>query len=158
MFVRIFALCCPLLFFGLFVVGREQIHSFTMDSDRIDSLLGANDPAFLAQRSLASSDLEFYRRVSLDLCGTIPTVDEAWTFEMNSDPDKRRKMIDHLLGSQAHVFHMAEVLDVWWMERSRSGVASRLISSFATSFNQTVRKKRPARLRDFSSTEISNPT
>ena len=117
MFVRIFFLCCPLLFFGLFVVGREQIPSFTMDSDRIDSLLGAKDPAFLAQRSPASSDLEFYRRVSLDLCGTIPTVDEAWTFEMNSDPDKRRKMIDHLLGSQAHVFHMAEVLDVWWMER-----------------------------------------
>lgn len=46
MFVRIFALCCPLLFFGLFVVGREQIPSFTMDSDRIDSLLGANDPGF----------------------------------------------------------------------------------------------------------------
>lgn len=55
--------------------------------------------------------------MSLDLCGTIPTADEAWTFEMNSDPDKRRNMIDHLLGSQAHVFHMAEVLDVWWMER-----------------------------------------
>ncbi len=117
MFARTFALCLLMAFFGLFVMAREQVSSPKTNVDTIDSLLGAHDPTFLAQRSPVSSDLEFFRRVSLDLCGSIPTADEASAFALNSDPGKRQKMIDHLLGSQAHVWHMAEVLDVWWMER-----------------------------------------
>lgn len=116
MIARLFPLCLPLLCFGLLVMGQDQPGP-RLNLDTIDGLLAAHDPTFLAQRSPVSTDLEFYRRVSLDLCGTIPTADEAWVFENNSDPGKRQKMIDQLLGSQAHVWHMAEVLDVWWMER-----------------------------------------
>lgn len=86
-------------------------------SGRLDTLLGAADQNFASQTSPRSTDLEFYRRVSLDLCGTIPSAQEARAFETDKDPTKRAKLVDRLLASQAHVWHMAETLDVWWMER-----------------------------------------
>ena len=43
------------------------------------------------------SDGVFVRRVYLDVIGTLPTADEARWFLQDTDPDKRRKLIDRLL-------------------------------------------------------------
>ncbi len=50
-----------------------------------------------------SSDLEFLRRVSLDLTGRIPTSNEVREFVADPDPAKRDKRIDRLLESEAFV-------------------------------------------------------
>ena len=50
-----------------------------------------------------SSDYEFLRRVMLDLTGRIPSPDEVRAFAADSNPDKRDKLIDSLLGSEAYV-------------------------------------------------------
>ncbi len=55
------------------------------------------------------SDGVFARRVYLDVTGTLPTVDEARQFLDDSDPDKRRKLIDHLLQQETYV-------DYWTMK------------------------------------------
>ena len=54
------------------------------------------------------SDGVFVRRVYLDVTGTLPTADEARRFLGDSDPDKRRKLIDRLLDSD-------EFIDYWTM-------------------------------------------
>lgn len=43
------------------------------------------------------SDADFVRRVSLDLIGKLPTSAEVRSFLANSEPDRRRKLVDDLL-------------------------------------------------------------
>jgi len=50
-----------------------------------------------------ASDQEFLRRVSLDLTGRIPSPEEVRAFTADTDPAKRDKLIDRLLGSEAYV-------------------------------------------------------
>ena len=46
-----------------------------------------------------TTDYEFVRRVTLDLTGRIPTVDQVTSFVADTSPDKRAKYIDGLLAS-----------------------------------------------------------
>jgi hypothetical protein len=52
-----------------------------------------------------SNDYEFCRRVYLDLTGRIPTPDQLKAFVTADDPNKRDKLIDELIESQAWVDH-----------------------------------------------------
>jgi hypothetical protein len=52
------------------------------------------------------SDMEFLRRVSLDITGTLPTPDEVEQFLADTRPDKRSRKIDHLLDTHAYA--------AWW--------------------------------------------
>ena len=63
-------------------------------------------------RSVASdlcSDEEFLRRVSLDITGTMPTMSEYDAFMADTDPAKRDKLVDALLGRK-------EFVDMWVMK------------------------------------------
>ncbi len=53
-----------------------------------------------------SGDAEFLRRACLDLTGMLPPPDRVREFVANKDPDKRRKLIDALIGSP-------ELVDYW---------------------------------------------
>ncbi|MGI8743223.1 MAG: DUF1549 domain-containing protein [Bryobacteraceae bacterium] len=55
-----------------------------------------------------TNDFEFIRRVTLDLTGRIPTAAQVQTFVADVSPDKRAKLIDHLLNSP-------EWVDKWTM-------------------------------------------
>jgi hypothetical protein len=54
------------------------------------------------------SDAVFLRRAYLDIIGTLPTADEARQFLDDSDPEKRRKLVDRLLERD-------EYADYWTM-------------------------------------------
>ena len=67
-----------------------------------------------------SSDEVFVRRIYVDIAGRIPTPQEAESFLTNTDPDKRRILIDELLvtdGYRSHQFN-------WYadMLRIKSGI------------------------------------
>lgn len=53
--------------------------------------------------TVLSSDEEFLRRVTLDLTGEIPTVETVKSFNADTRTDKRDRMIDQLLASDAFV-------------------------------------------------------
>lgn len=53
-------------------------------------------------RSPEADDLTFLRRVSLDLCGNLPTPTEIKQFALDSRPDKRARKIDELLETPAY--------------------------------------------------------
>jgi hypothetical protein len=50
-----------------------------------------------------ASDQEFFRRVTLDLTGRIPTSTDVVSFLNDTTPDKRSRLIDRLIGSPAFV-------------------------------------------------------
>ncbi len=57
--------------------------------------------------SKKSTDATFIRRVTLDLCGRIPTAEEARQFAEDKSPDKRDKLIDRLLKSNEFADYFA---------------------------------------------------
>ncbi len=63
------------------------------------------------------SDADFLRRITLDLTGAIPTVEQVQKFLDDSSPIKRQLAIEQLTKSQDFARHMAVVFDVMLLER-----------------------------------------
>src|SRR5581483_10680327 len=66
-------------------------------SARIDELIGARLAKENVLPAPAADDAEFFRRLSLDLNGRIPTLAQLADFLDDTRPDKRRLWIDELL-------------------------------------------------------------
>ncbi len=93
----------------IYQAGPVRPASGTSASDRIDQLVFAQHQAAGIQTADLCSDVVFLRRAYLDLIGTLPTGFEAQEFLQNTDPDKRRKLIDQL-------FERGEFVDYWTMK------------------------------------------
>lgn len=78
-------------------------------ADQIDRLIAQRWTANNVQPAPPAGDEEFLRRVYLDVAGKIPTVVEARAFLDDTNPNKRRQLIDRLVDSQAYVQHFASV-------------------------------------------------
>jgi uncharacterized protein DUF1549/uncharacterized protein DUF1553 len=89
----------------------EPLHS------RIDRLM---ESARVGPPVAPASDAEFLRRVSLDLTGMPPSVEELKEFLADHTADKRAGAVDRLLGSPRFARHWAITLDVMLMERRPS--------------------------------------
>ncbi|MEC8301481.1 MAG: DUF1549 and DUF1553 domain-containing protein [Planctomycetota bacterium] len=57
------------------------------------------------------TDEEFLRRVSIDICGVLPTEEEYYAFMSDDDPNKRVKLVDALLDRK-------EFVEMWVMKWS----------------------------------------
>lgn len=57
-------------------------------------------------------DATFLRRITLDLLGRIPTVEERRRFLAETRSDKRERLVDELLESKAHARYLAEIFNV----------------------------------------------
>jgi hypothetical protein len=68
------------------------------DNNFVDQLAAAKFRELGIAPSPPCDDATFLRRAFLDAVGATPTVDEAAAFLDSADPDKRRKLIDRLLG------------------------------------------------------------
>ena len=80
--------------------------------------------------SANSTDAVFLRRVSLDLTGTLPSVDVVRQFLADKDPAKRDKLIDRLVDSPEYAYFFAgkwaDILKV-----KRGGDANKASGTFA---------------------------
>jgi WD40 repeat protein/mono/diheme cytochrome c family protein len=74
-------------------------------NNRIDELTAAKWKQMKIQPSELSSDLEFLRRVYLDLTGVPPTADMVRAFLADTQPSKAKRevMIDELIGSADYI-------------------------------------------------------
>jgi hypothetical protein len=93
--------------------AESPVQPFETDIDatargRIDVLVVGRLRRLGIAAARLCSDGVFVRRVYLDVTGTLPTADEARRFLNDSDPDKRRKLIDRLLERE-------EFVDYWTM-------------------------------------------
>lgn len=57
------------------------------------------------------SDDAYLRRVSIDLIGRIPSIEELRAFQAESAPDRRARAVKQLLASPEHARHLARVWD-----------------------------------------------
>ncbi len=79
---------------------------------RVDQLITAAQGDLVMYASPRSSDEEFFRRISLDLVGQIPTGLEAAEFLADENPAKREQLVDRLLARPRHARHLQHQLDV----------------------------------------------
>ncbi len=75
----------------------------------IDSLIGSKLADLGLSTSTICNDSDFLRRAFLDVIGILPTPQEARMFLFDSDPNKRRNLIDSLL-------QRTEYIDLWSMK------------------------------------------
>ncbi len=83
------------------VVGQSA------EASALDALV---DAAWAEKGIVPAGDVDdatFLRRVSIDLAGRVPTVDEAATFLADSAVDKRVRVVEKLLDSDDHAMHLA---------------------------------------------------
>src|SRR5262245_36492791 len=78
-------------------------------ADKIDQHLAAAWAAAKVKPAGPSEDSEFLRRAYLDLAGRIPTVTEARQFLDDKRPDRRQRLVDHLLKSPRYAAHHTRV-------------------------------------------------
>ncbi|MFN7805262.1 MAG: DUF1549 domain-containing protein, partial [Planctomycetaceae bacterium] len=64
---------------------------------RIDRLVARQWARLGVEPSPPAAEAEFVRRVTLDICGTLPTVAEVQAYVQDASPDKKRRLIDSLL-------------------------------------------------------------
>lgn len=90
-------------------------------NDPLHQLIDNHIDSHIKQQSLptaaSTTDAEFLRRVSLDLTGVIPDSKTTREFIADADSQKRTKLINRLLASDAYAQRMAIVFDVTLMER-----------------------------------------
>ncbi|QDT95814.1 DUF1549 domain-containing protein [Gimesia aquarii] len=86
---------------------------------QIDSLVGVGNEQFEKNASKPADDATFLRRVTLDLTGTIPSVDEVHAFLNDQSTDKRTQLVDRLLASPEHARRLQYFFDTMMMERRR---------------------------------------
>ncbi len=65
--------------------------------NRIDEFVFGKLESLHLPPARVCDDTAFIRRVSLDLCGALPTAEEARRFVQSNDPEKRQKLVDDLL-------------------------------------------------------------
>ncbi len=79
----------------------------------------------------SADDANFIRRLTLDLVGRIPTVEETQAFVAASKADKRRELVERLMNSPAFVRHQAAELDTMLMNGTRGSVRGYLLAALA---------------------------
>lgn len=77
---------------------------------RIDQLFEATWKTEQVEPAPLADDAEFLRRVYLDLAGKIPSVGEARAFLDDTNPEKRRKLVEQLLARATFPAHLGRTL------------------------------------------------
>ena len=98
---------CRILFLGL-IVATTYAHAENSSnaSARIDEIITVDLKKHEVQSNPPASDIQFVRRVYLDVIGRIPTSEELQDFYANTRKDRRARLIDELLESPGHESHM----------------------------------------------------
>jgi hypothetical protein len=100
----------------------------TPANNYIDELVYAKLKRLRIQPSELCTDAEYIRRVSLDVCGVLPTSAESETFIADDDAAKREKLVDKLLTRK-------EFVELWVMKWSE---LLQMRSSLAVSYKATL--------------------
>ena len=87
----------------------ENLDSLYPENNVIDKHVNAKLKKLRIYPSELCGDREFIRRVSIDICGQLPTVEEVSAFVASDDINKRSVLIDQLLDQD-------EFMDVWVMK------------------------------------------
>ena len=83
-------------------LDKDFIYPKIESTNRIDQLVQGKLRLLNVVPSRRADDFEFIRRVFIDTIGRLPNLDEIRVFRDDSNPLKRAKLIDRLLGDPLH--------------------------------------------------------
>jgi len=89
--------------------GAEPTEPSTTELSPFEGALRAGWGAAGVEVAPIVDDGEFYRRIALDLTGSVPSAEEAARFIDDSAEDKRERLVDALLASDDYSRYWAEV-------------------------------------------------
>jgi hypothetical protein len=98
---------CVVLLLG---AGAAQAQDIQTLADRIDAHLDRHLRARGVSPAGPADDAEFLRRVTLDVAGRIPRIDEVRDFLEDNKADRRVRLVERLLAGPASVRHSAQTL------------------------------------------------
>jgi hypothetical protein len=110
------------LFLSLFLAGQLAAAPLPNEgadnatTREINRLLNVTWKAKELRPSKQCSDLEYLRRVTLDIIGRIPTPEEIAAFEKDTRADRRARLVERLLKSEEYSEYWASVWTSWLME------------------------------------------
>lgn len=111
---------------------------------QIDAVLASDWKKNKLQANPATDDNTFVRRIYLDIIGRIPTTREATEFLNSKDADKRTKLIDKLLNSEAYVQHFFNYwADVLRLTSNGNQTGAITGSAYANFVKQSLRENKP---------------
>jgi hypothetical protein len=85
----------------------------TYAHNKIDEFVTSKLRKLNIRPSEMCSDADFVRRAYLDVIGALPTVEETRQFLANRSPDKRAKLIDHLLDQPGYARYWGMKFSDW---------------------------------------------
>lgn len=105
------------------------IASESKEDHVVDRLVNDNLRQLGIPASPICDDSTFLRRVTLDIAGRLPTLEETQAFSVSSDPERREEVIDRLLASPGY----ADTFANKWTSllKNRRDEASDITSNFA---------------------------
>lgn len=110
----------------------------------IDAILAADWQKHKLQGNPATDDNTFVRRIYLDTIGRIPTTREAESFLNDKVADKRAKLIDKLLASEAYVQHFFNYwADVLRLTSNGNQTGAITGAAYANFVKQSLRENKP---------------
>ena len=108
----------------VFSVGLFAVPAIAADpaqlSAKIDQYIDAGYKANGVTPAPLADDAEFLRRVYLDLAGRIPQVADVRTFLADKNPNKRRLLVQDLLGRSGYVQHFGNLWRREWLPQTVS--------------------------------------
>ncbi|MCB1277886.1 DUF1549 domain-containing protein [Prosthecobacter sp.] len=110
----------------------------------IDSILAKDWAANKLKGNPATDDNTFVRRIYLDVIGRIPTTRETEEFLASKDADKRAKLIDKLLASEAYVQHFFNYwADVLRLTTNGNQTGAITGAAYANFVKESLRENKP---------------
>jgi hypothetical protein len=79
----------------------------TLTSEALDGLVYKQLAETRIPLAAQTTDVEFIRRVTLDLTGKLPLPEQVYNFVQTKEPDKRPKLIEYLLNSDGFARNLA---------------------------------------------------
>ncbi len=90
-----------------------------------------------------ADDATFLRRVTIDIAGRLPALDEVESFLQNDDPAKRAKLIDRLLESPAYADYFANKWSAILRNKRRAEYEKSATFAFHEWIRQSLDENRP---------------
>jgi hypothetical protein len=115
----------------------------TLAPGELDRLIEESWRSAGVKPSPPADDLEFLRRVTLDLAGRAPSLGEVRVFQADASPDRRGHLVDRLLASAAFGEHWADLYaDLLWHQEGGKNRLERRGGDprqwFVDAFNENV--------------------
>jgi hypothetical protein len=110
----------------------EELLSRTLPIEQVvDHYIDAQLHEAGLQPAQPVGDANFIRRLTLDLAGRIPTLEETRSFVASTKAGKRVELVDRLMNSSAFVRHQATEFDTMLMNGTRGSVRPYLLAVLA---------------------------